>query len=148
MWNFLLETWILVLDPHTPQVLILIEWLPHQGCTVAKRKIILLKWDRLQLYMCVKLPPRDWPWLPHPTSTYTYEVTTTSRVYGGKKKNYIIKMRSITTIYVCETFSWRLALTPHLTSTYIYGVTITSRVHGEKRKIILLKWDRLQLLLH
>ena len=36
----------------------------------------------------MKLIPRDLnldPCLPHPTSTYTYEVTTTSRMYGGNR---------------------------------------------------------------
>ena len=37
--------------------------------------------------MCVKLPPENLnldPCPPHPTSTYTCEVTITSKVCGGK----------------------------------------------------------------
>ena len=36
--------------------------------------------------MSVKLSPRDLnpgPYLPHPTSTYTYEMTVAPRVCGG-----------------------------------------------------------------
>ena len=34
MWNFLLETWTLILAPHTPQVFIFVKWPSHQGCAV------------------------------------------------------------------------------------------------------------------
>ena len=37
MWSFFLKTWTLTLTSHTPQVLILVEWLLHQGCAVVMK---------------------------------------------------------------------------------------------------------------
>ena len=39
--------------------------------------------------MCVKFPPKDFkpdPCPPHPTNTYTYEVTTILKMYGSLTK--------------------------------------------------------------
>ena len=46
--------------------------------------------------MCVKLPPGDLnpdPCLPHPTSTYTYEMTIAPRVCSDVKESLFDKAK-------------------------------------------------------
>ena len=42
MWSSLLETWTPALAPHTPQILILVEWPSHQGCAVVSIRVQIL----------------------------------------------------------------------------------------------------------
>ena len=48
--------------------------------------------------MCVKLPLGDLnpgPYPPHPTSTYTYRVTISSRIYGDILFHYKLPNESL-----------------------------------------------------